>query len=713
VAPLAGVTVVEIGADVGLRYCGRLFAALGAEVLRPAGERDDRRLGYAGAAGEAYGRWLDEHKIERAPADLLTAPCDLVIGGQDRASVAEAERLATEHRDRPPLLALNWFAPDGPYGNWTGTDEVMAALNGVAFPFGEAAGPPTLAQGHAPQITAGLTAFNAALGALLMPAGERPARIDVYVHEASLTFCETGALTARATGGAAVRLGVNRFVPTYPCSPYRSADGWMGVTCLTPAQWRALCDLIDRPELAFDPRFAASYDRLMIADEVDDILREAFPRRTSAEWLALSLQHRIPITPMPRPGELPSTPHWAERGAFAPFGTGEVQGPTVPYRIAFDGAARPRWTGEGEGPLAGLRVVDFTMGWSGPLCARTLGDLGADVIKIESETHPDWWRGWEAGAVERSTREVRHNFIGVNRNKRGVDIDLTTPQGLAQAKALIAGADVVIENYAAGVLAKLGLSPAVQRALRPGIVSVSMPAFGNGGPLSGLRAYGSTVEQASGMPFVNGEAHWPPAQQHIAFGDPVAGLFAASAVLAALAARDRLGGAEIDLAQVACLFQLGADAIIAEQVMGAPVPRSGSARTRLPFCAVLPAAGEEAWVAVAAQDQARLNAVVGGSGPAAVAAWVAARPAGQAAAELQAAGVAAAPIKPSHVLCDDPQLNAAGYWCEMDRAFVGLHLNPAPPFRYDGRRPALRCAAPTLGQHTTEVLAELAAADPV
>jgi crotonobetainyl-CoA:carnitine CoA-transferase CaiB-like acyl-CoA transferase len=710
VAPLAGVTVCEIGADVGVRYCGHLFAALGAQVLRPAGERDDRRLGYASAAGEAYGRWLDEHKKECAPAELLITPCHLAIGGLDGAAIERAERLAAAHPDRPPLLRLRWFDPNGPYGDWIGTDEIMAALNGVAFPFGEAAGPPTLAQGHAPQITAGLTAFNAALGALLMAAGERPAQIDVNVYEASLTFCETGALTARATGVAAVRLGVNRFVPTYPCSPYRSADGWMGVTCLTPAQWRSLCGLIGRPALASNPRFAASYDRLMIGDEVDTILREAFPRRTNAEWLALALQHRIPITPMPRPGELPETPHWAERGAFAPFGAGKVQGPTVPYRMAFDGAARPRWKGEGEGPLAGLRVVDFTMGWSGPLCARTLGDLGADVIKVESEAHPDWWRGWEAGAVELATREVRHNFIGVNRNKRGVDIDLTTPQGLAQARALIAGADVVIENYAAGVLAKLGLSPAVQQELRPGIVSVSMPAFGNGGPLSGLRAYGSTVEQASGMPFVNGEARWPPAQQHIAFGDPVAGLFAASAVLAALVARDRLGGAEIDLAQVACLFQLGADAIIAEQVMGAPVPRTGSARARLPFCAVLPAAGEEAWVAVAAQDQARLDAVVGGSDPAAAAAWVAARPAAQAAAELQTAGVAAAPITPTHVLCDDAQLNAAGYWCEMDRASVGLHLNPATPFRYDGRRPRLLRAAPTLGEHTAEVLAELGAA---
>src|SRR6185503_5727169 len=117
----------------------------------------------------------------------------------------------------------------------------------------------------------------------------------------------------------------------------------------------------------------------------------------------------------------------------------------------------------------------------------------------------------------------------VNRNKRGVDWDLASDQGRDRAAALIAQSDVVVENFAAGVLEKLGLGIRSQKALRPGVISVSMPAFGNVGPLAGLRAYGSTVEQASGMPFVNGEAHWVPAQQHVAFGDPIAGLYAAAA----------------------------------------------------------------------------------------------------------------------------------------------------------------------------------------
>jgi crotonobetainyl-CoA:carnitine CoA-transferase CaiB-like acyl-CoA transferase len=411
---------------------------------------------------------------------------------------------------------------------------------------------------------------------------------------------------------------------------------------------------------------------------------------------------------MPTPGQLPDQAHWRERGAFALVGALGIEGPTMPYFMGVDGVRAPRWTGDPAlGPLAGLRVVDFSMGWAGPLCARTLGDLGAEVVKIESADHPDWWRGWDASEADRAALEMKHNFLGVNRNKRGVCIDLTRPDGVDKAKALIARADVVVENYAAGVLKKLGLGGGVQRALKPGIVSLTMPAFGAAGPWAGQRAYGSTVEQASGLPFVNGEAHWPPTMQHIALGDPVAGLYAASAVLTALAGRERLGGADIDLSQVACLFQLGADSIIAAQVLGEPLPRTGHRRDRLALCLVVPAGS--GWLAIAADDGAldALVRVVGEAGETAVRAWAAPLSPELAAARLQAAGVAAAPVQASHDLTYDPQLTANGYWVELQRAVIGRHLVPASPFSFDGVRPALRRPAPTLGQHTDEVLAEL------
>jgi crotonobetainyl-CoA:carnitine CoA-transferase CaiB-like acyl-CoA transferase len=271
------------------------------------------------------------------------------------------------------------------------------------------------------------------------------------------------------------------------------------------------------------------------------------------------------------------------------------------------------------------------------------------------------------------------------------------PAGLAGARSLSARADVVIDNYAAGVLDKLGLGRAAQRALRPGIISVSMPAFGTTGPLAGLRAYGSTVEQASGLPWVNGHAHWPPSLQHVAFGDPVAGLYGALATLAALAGRARHGGASVELAQVACLFELCADAIIAAQIDG-DVPRTGSARRRLATCAVF-AAADARWVAVATDALAED----------AVRAIVSELDAEEAAGALRATGVAAAIVVGSHELGHDAHLRSTGYWQELERVHVGTHALGAPAYRIDGVRPAARRPAPVVGEHTDEVLAELRA----
>ncbi len=697
--PLQGLRVLECGEDIAVRYAGRLFRVLGAQVHQ-ASPSSGSAIGYGGECGRAYGDWLDAGKQQ----GLSEGRFDFVLAGLDPDEVKRAGRLDPQ----ATLITMTWFDPEGPYAGWRGSDEIITALSGAAFLFGPAEGPPMLPQGHVPQITAGLVAFIAALATLCAP--RRANRIDVNVLEAALCYAENGALGAQETGLGVPRLGINRYVPTYPCAPYRTSDGWIGLTALTPSQWRALCGLIDREDLLDDPRFATAYQRLMVADEVDRALAPAIAGRTQREWVELGIANRIPVAPMDRPGALPEVAHWRERDAFACFDESGVAGPTLPYRMRYDGVCAPAWNSDSaDGPLGGLKVVDFSMGWAGPLCARTLADLGADVVKIECEIRPDWWRGWEAGTVDASTRERQYNFINVNRNKRGIDLNLATAEGKQQAEALIATADVVVENFAAGVLEKLDLGQTRQRRLRPGIISLSMPAFGNGGPLSGLRAYGSTVEQASGLPFVNGVESWPPSQQHVALGDPIAGLYGASAILAALYGRTRLGGADIDLAQVACLFQVDADAIIAEQVRKAPVPRTGCARERLKLCCVVAAREPDAWLAVAAPDDAaavRLADVVGSRSIDALQTWAAFRSAQSAAEELQSAGVPAAPVNPSQALLHDPQLGGC-YFIEMERAVVGRHLVAASPFRIDGVRPRLRCPAPLLGEHSAEVMAEL------
>ena len=133
-------------------------------------------------------------------------------------------------------------------------------------------------------------------------------------------------------------------------------------------------------------------------------------------------------------------------------------------------------------PLEGVRVIDFSMGWAGPICTRTLADLGADVIKIEAIQYPDWWRGVDRrpAYVLEQMYEKSVRYCIMNRNKRGITLDLTRPQGLQLAKRLLADADLVVDNYSVEVLPKLGLGYEVLSQLNPKLVMMSMSAFGTG-----------------------------------------------------------------------------------------------------------------------------------------------------------------------------------------------------------------------------------------
>jgi crotonobetainyl-CoA:carnitine CoA-transferase CaiB-like acyl-CoA transferase len=723
--------VVEVASDPGARYCGRLFAVLGARVIRVAPVA--RVLPGAAGAG-AFEAWLDEDKaevasFEAALAALGSAP-QVVVAGQDRVLIAEVDAALRARALDTLRLGLTWFGEDGPYADWRGDDGLIQALIGVASGFGDKDGLPMMPQGRAPQITAGATLFMAGLATLWgrrRGRGER--RVDVNVLEAAICFTETSPPSLELQPGTkSTRSGVNRFPANHPTTVYPTQNGWLGVTTLTPAQWAGMAHLLGRPDWAKDPRFTTSVARVANADLLDAEMRRILPTRTTAYWLIEGQKLRVPLAPVPRHVELLETEHWIARRAFEPLQAAPgVKAPRLPFHMAFDGRPRPAPATPGASPLAGLRVIDFSMGWAGPLCTRQLADLGADVVKIESEVHYDWWRGWEPpGASDPPEYELKPVFNIMNRGKRGISLDLTTPEGVARAKALVADADVVVENYAPGVMAKLGLDAPVLQAIRPGLVMVSMGAFGATGPWSFFRAYGSTVEHASGMPHLNGQADWPPCLQHGAYGDPVAGIYAAVAALATLHGRDRLGGARVDLAQVECLFQLGADEIIAAQLDGDP-PRMGNRNPHIaPRTVVLTADPEDA-LAVTVADEDAWRALCGVLGrpdwirkpsmatpagrnalgdeiDAALTAWARSRTAEDAAAALQKAGVPASPVVPSHGLVDQPHMAAVGAWMRIERRYVGRHLMAAPPYRIDGERPAVLRPAPLLGEHTAEVL---------
>jgi crotonobetainyl-CoA:carnitine CoA-transferase CaiB-like acyl-CoA transferase len=380
----------------------------------------------------------------------------------------------------------------------------------------------------------------------------------------------------------------------------------------------------------------------------------------------------------------------------------------------------------GSLPLQGLRIIDLTMGWAGPTGARHLADLGAEVIKVEACQYPDWWRGTDlrAAFIAEQRYEKVPWFQLMNRNKLAVTLDLTQPTGIALFKRLVADAHAVIENYSSEVLRRLGIDYQVLCQVRPGLVMLSMPAFGSDNPWSACRAYGSTLEQASGLPTVTGFPQHPPTMNQTAYGDPVGGFNASAALMVALLQQQRTGeGQNIDLSQVECMLPLVAGALIEQSATGAVSPRIGNRHPVHVPQGCFRCRGDDAWLAVAIIDdtawralcrligcedlagltaadrraeQDRLEALIAG--------WTAQRSAEQAMAEMQAAGIAAGVARLPGELDRDPHLLARGFWRRVDRAFIGPHWQSSAAFRETALPYPIRRVAPTLGQDNEAIL---------
>lgn len=765
---LAGIRVAELGEGAGLAYAGKLFADLGAEVVKleaPGGDMLRRMPPLVevapGAWESGWFAWLCTNKRsmtatpERIAAVL--AASDVLLDGRP---VAEQLDPATGHaalRAAHPglhIVSLSWFGLSGPYRDFAATDSVMRALSGLVKLTGPVERPAMMPdyQGFAPQ---GLTAFTAALAALW--SGSAGRMFEISAQDASVVISEYQAVITFSPGPPEQRRGINRWHPTFPMGCYECREGWLGITVLTPDQWRNWCDMLGLNEIAEQPRFATPPQRLECADELEALYGPILATRSAREWFEEGLRRRIPLVMVPSMADLLAEPVHQGRGAFGTVRIGDAafQAPVLPQRLndtpptsegvapragADDGMAlpepRPRAAAPAPSglPLAGLRIVDMAMGWAGPLTTRQMADLGAEVIKIEGRAYPDWWRGhdYSAEAMRTQVYETRLNFNALNRNKTGITLDLTRPEGADLARRLVMTADAVVENYSQGVLPKLGLDYPNLVKIKPDLVMVTMPAYAAGTAWAETRAYGSTLEQGSGLPSITGEEGWPPTMNQVAYGDPNGGFNAAAALMAALLHRKRTGrGQLIDLSQVECMFPLAASGIIHQSAFGKPGPRWGNRHPLFVPHGVFRCRGADEWVVVAITGDAAFHAlcrVIGrpdlGDDPtlataagrrvregeleAAIGFWTETLPPDEAMERLQAAGVAAGVARGfNELITGEPHLAARGFWQEVDRAVVGRHWQPTPTFRENAQPYAIRRPAPTLGQYTREVLARI------
>ena len=379
-------------------------------------------------------------------------------------------------------------------------------------------------------------------------------------------------------------------------------------------------------------------------------------------------------------------------------------------------------------PLEGIRIIDLSMGWAGPLATRNLADMGAQVIKVESCERFDWWRSWEATQawIADNGAEKSPQYLYVNRNKQDITLDLENPRGRELLLQLVATADALVENYSGGVLPKLKLDYSYLIEANPGLVMVSMPAFGSTGPWSQFRAYGSTVEHSSGLPHLVGDPEQAPTMQHVAFGDAVGGLNGTAAILTALWHKQRSGeGQFVDLSQVECLFPLAAPGILHQSVYGQSPRRSGNKHPDHAPHGVYPCEGDDAWVVIQVTDEIqwqRLQDLIPALAPFSdvderldkrealdecVRAWTQQRPAAAVMQLLQGVGVTAAKLNNAQAILDEPHLQDRGYLQWLEREYVGVQPHPSPPFRVTADPIPITSPAPTLGQHNHDILGEL------
>lgn len=374
-----------------------------------------------------------------------------------------------------------------------------------------------------------------------------------------------------------------------------------------------------------------------------------------------------------------------------------------------------------ERPLTGLRVLELARVLAGPWIGQTLADLGADVVKVESP-EGDETRGWGPPFAPDGAAAYFH---AANRNKRGIALDFREPDDRAVAFALARGADVVIENFKVGGLAKFGLDYGSVSAANARVVYVSVTGFGQDGPLAARAGYDFIIQGMGGIMDLTGEPDGPPEKAGVAYADLFTGLYGVIAVQAALAQRERTGAGQwIDMAlfdtQLAVLANQAANYLIGGIVPG----RLGNAHPSIVPYQVFEA--KDGPLVIACGNDAQFARLCGGIGlalhedprfatnrgrvehRAEVAEALAARVAEFARAELlgvmAAAGVPAGPINTVAEAFAEPQAVARGIARE-----IGGSCSPRSPMRFSAAETAEDRAPPRLDEHGAEIRAALAA----
>ena len=748
---LEGLTVVEFSHAVAGAYCGKILAELGASVVR-CGPPTDATV--SASSLEAMQKALHGAKTCLAlsgPAlDRALAIADLVIvenGGIDPEFHARCVAVSggAGRRSDSHLVAIS--AGVDARGDIPGCGLTSAAWSAMSWAVGEAGRAPLTLPADVPDYVAGVNAAAAALAGLLSD-DARPISIagrDVlayYVGMLAPNHIAYGRPWTRAGRRTSMSGGM------YPCGLFPCADGFVVMYCRRDSEWKAMLAAMGQPAWGEDARFA---DPRLIAtqyaDEADAYLLPWLLQYSRSELVALGIEFGFAVGAVKLVSEIFTDAQFSFRGSFAklPGHDGEASQlliPAAPWRLYELPTREPHparaWPVPAErasGPteiLRGIRVLDLSWVWSGPMVTSILSDLGAEVIKIEHPSHLDSvrLRGRPPSGGKPATgpaTEVNPWFNQLNHGKSSVIVDIKSAQGQADIRELARSCDVVVENMRPGVLDALSLGYADLAKVNPSIVMLSMSIVGASGPLSQMKGYAGIMSAMAGLESLVGYptddgAGEITGMMMTAFGDPNAAMHAIGVLLAALHRRRRSGrGAWIDLAQTDAILSIMTSAIVEQQVQNRYALLGNVHPLHAPQ-GHYRCAGADRWVAISVHDDAQwqtLADIVGLAGlrdlgmperrarqreiDRAITGWTRGNDRDDVVRRLIGAGILAAPIANFQEMRDSAWMRDRDFVWTVRHPFIGAVEVFMPPWRFGDATAGKALPAPLLGANSEEV----------
>lgn len=768
-----------------------LFAPTTAEAARaemaPASSKLDRSGLYLALNTSKRLVVVDSSDAGRARLAALATEADIIITNYDTDRLAALGIDPSKLREtRPELVicSITAFGLTGPYAGYRAEELTVSHGGGWAYQCPGASAdveePPLKVFGHQTQFHAGMAAAMVCLAAY-----DRSERTGVGDHIDFSSMAHTAGMLEAALIGASYmdenpnRLGSRLLNPwrIFDCAvpgglfgqdeARSSVEALIFLVTVEQDQWERLVELMGHPEWTQTGLFDTVEQRLENEDLLVLYIEEWTREHTVEELWHRGQEKRICFAPVLTMSGMETQEHLIERGFFVDIdhpvaGTVKHLGPPFlsepqlwePPTPAptFDTEANPsfmprrprvgrRTTHASDRPLAGIRVLDLSWVWAGPYCGMHLAYLGAEVIKVESAKRPGLGRRLPLHPPDVApTLNTSAYFNQWDQGKLSVEIDLSMPEGRDLVIELVAKSDVVIENFATGVMEKLGLGYDRLRSVNPGIIMASISGYGSAGPLKDYMGYGPTTGPLSGLTSLTGYEGGPPRELGVSIGDPAAGITSAFAICAALVTRRVSGqGCFIDAALWESTASNAVEGWMSHAMTGEQPARAGN---RDPLMAphgcyrtgpLFDEQGEEPdpglWLTIACADdeqwqtlaaaidpalatderfvdlasrkahEAELDEIIGG--------WVDGQDRWDLTKRLQADGIAAFPTLSTQDLLADPHLNERGFFVELRHHEVGVRKHTGMPWISTTAPNEVERPAPLIGQHTRDVLGDL------